>query len=437
MLPDDNAAEMAGLGPVDPETDVEPAPEAPRPAVARSSGEVRPVDNAPDEVVAEQLRMGRQGPKSCPVNLDLIFEQDPRWAGRVRFSDLDGRLYLGEERLEDESVGEARLWLNRVYDITASMTNVDDALKLVGRRHRFHPIRNYLTSLRWDGKQRIDQLLRRYAGAEDTPLNRTLGKRFLIGLVARAFLPGCKLDTMLVLFGRQGTMKSTFLRILAVNDCWFCDTPLDLRSKDAMENIRGKWLVEFQECHTLLSAPPTRVKAFLSSARDTFRLPYGRRSADYPRQSAFAGTTNIEEFIEDSTGSRRFWPVRSGTVDIEALARDRDQLWAEAVAAFRERERWHLVAEEAAMLERASVRFRREDTWKAAVAHWAEGRQAFTTGETLMGAIGKPLERVRKADEMRVAEILKELGYRKEQRSVDGIPAHRWYPPKQAIDEAV
>lgn len=383
----------------------------------------------PDPDVAELLRLGRGGaPTACPANLDVIFGQDPRWAGALRFNEFDERVYNGDHSLGDTEIGQARLWLSQVYAVTAGERAVESAIVLVARRRPYHPLREAIRSARWDGLPRMDRLLPAYAGADDTPLNRALGRRFLIAAVARAMRPGCKQDCMLVLYGRQGTMKSTFVAALAMQADFFSDTTLDLNSKDAQENILGKWILEWQECHSLASAPATRVKAFLSSATDHFRLPYGRRSSRYPRSCVFVGTTNHEQFVEDQTGSRRFWPVATGGVRVADLRRDCLQLWAEALVAYEAGEQWHLTSREEAWLDRESARYRHEDAWRPILRRWAEGRPPFHIAEAAE-AVGVPVGRVDKRVQARLASCLRAEGLERYQGQVDGVKAWRWARP--------
>lgn len=244
---------------------------------------------------------------------------------------------------------------------------------------------------------------------------------------------------MLVLIGSQGRGKSTAIRTLSPNPAWFTDTTLDLRSKDAMEGILGKWLVEWQECHTLMSAPITLVKGFITSQVDHFRLPYDRRSGQHLRQAVFIGTTNVPEILGDSTGSRRFWPVRTGSHDLKRLEVDRDQIWAEAMVAFQRHEPWYLSDQEQAILAKRSMQYLRSDPWEGAVAEWAATQDGFTTNDVLT-RLGIPAYRAGKAEEMRLASLLRHLGYDKVQHSENGVTARRWYPvghPRLVGDHAL
>lgn len=227
-----------------------------------------------------------------------------------------------------------------------SKESVLEAVMTLAYQNKFNPVTDYLDGLTWDGVHRIDGLFPLYFGTPDGGYERAVGRAFMVGAVARARAPGCKRDEMPVLKGRQSVGKSTGLRAL-FGDAFFSDAELgDLRGKDAPIGLQGTWLHEFAELDGLSRAESATLKAFLSRATDRYRPPYGRVLEEIPRRSVFAGTCNEGSFIQDGTGGRRYWPLTvTGEVDVEAIRRDRDQLWAEADAAFRSGEAWNLPPE--------------------------------------------------------------------------------------------
>ncbi|MEQ8657166.1 MAG: virulence-associated E family protein [Hyphomicrobiales bacterium] len=220
----------------------------------------------------------------------------------------------------------------RDLDFRATSAAIKSEIIAIGHEQAYHPIVHYLDGLVWDGNPRLDNMLRDYAGADDTDINREFGAKFLIAGVRRVREPGVKFDTMLVFEGNQGTGKSSFAEILAVHSDWFCGS-LSLKSDDKTkaELLAGAWIVEVQEMDGIRKASTHELKRFLSTRRDKYRRAYGRDARTYPRQCVIVGSTNDQKYLFDQTGNRRFWPVRAGIVQLDKLREDVDQLWAEAV----------------------------------------------------------------------------------------------------------
>ncbi len=231
-------------------------------------------------------------------------------------------------------------WIQR-QEIMAPASVAGQAVKAVARDRLFHPVREHLDALAWDGIPRTDAWLVTYLGASDAPYIRAVGPRWLISAIARIYRPGVQADCALILEGPQGIRKSSALRTLA--EPWFADRLSELGSKDAAMETKGVWLIEIAELDTMSRAEVGTIKAFISRTQDRFRPPYGKRLVDLPRQCVFAGTVNPEGgYLKDATGGRRFWPVVCGSINIAALERDRDQLWAEARDRFRSGDPWWL-----------------------------------------------------------------------------------------------
>jgi len=208
-----------------------------------------------------------------------------------------------------------------------------DALKLQCMQNSYDPVLDYLNSLEWDGVSRVDDWLVRYCGAQDTPFIRAVGRKVLIAAVRRVKEPGCKFDYILVMEGPQGVGKSTALKILAGGEENFSDAEiLGVDKREQQEAVQGVWIYEVAELDGLSKSEVTRVKVFLSKAVDSARPAYGRARVDRKRRCIFVATTNEDTYLRDTTGNRRFWIVPVGKIDLVGLARDRDQLWAEAVA---------------------------------------------------------------------------------------------------------
>jgi predicted P-loop ATPase len=198
-------------------------------------------------------------------------------------------------------------------------------------QNKFHPVRDYLSALNWDGKPRVDGWLTNYAGAQDTAYSRAVGTIMLIAAVRRVRQPGCKFDEVVVLEGKQGAGKSTLLKALASNDAWFTDdVPLNADTRRLMEAIEGAWICEAAELKGMRQNDVESQKAILSRQVDKGRAAYGRLPKYAPRQCIIVGTTNNSAYLRDGTGNRRFWPIAIERCDVAGISRDVDQLWAEA-----------------------------------------------------------------------------------------------------------
>jgi putative DNA primase/helicase len=386
---------------------------------------------APDpDVVAMIGEAGPKGRRATRLTVRTILEHDPRWTGRIRRDLFRDQVVLDGQPLTDADLTRASCWVEEVYQATPSRDLLHEVAVCVANEQVFHPVRDWLAGLRWDGVERAPRLLPDVLGVEDTPLHREMGRAFLVGAVARVMAPGCKLDTMLVLVGAQGAGKSRFCAGLMPDPRWFGDTPVDLRSKDAYVALQGKWLYELAEMEAVRGRSATRVKSFLSSPVDHYRAPYGRTAQDHPRQCVFVGTSNHPDLFDDGTGSRRFWPVQIGRVDLSALTRDRDQLWAEALVRYRRGEAWHLDPALDRERQAAASRYQLTDPHRERLEAWlATVREPFTTSDALAKGLGIGADRVDRSLQTRIGPLLHELGCRKfRARGADGR-AWRWMPP--------
>ena len=232
--------------------------------------------------------------------------------------------------LTDAKAIRLRFLIQEMFGFLPSKQLFEDVLTDIAHQNSYHPVRDYLDGLKWDGVPRIDNWLPVYAGAEDTPFNRSVGRIFLVAGVRRIRQPGAKYDTMLVFESGQGKDKSKALRALATKDEWFTDNlPLSADPKEVIEATCGVWIAEFAELDGISRRDVGHVKSFLSKQDDRARPAYGRRSERIPRQFVPAGSTNDAQYLLDIE-NRRFWPVSIKKFDTEKLKRDVDQLWAEA-----------------------------------------------------------------------------------------------------------
>ncbi len=363
------------------------------------------------------------------ANVCAVLRHDARYRtlaqnAMTRAPELDG------QRVTDARLARIREEIEIEYAFTPSADQVASAVLLVGTERERHPVREYLRSLTWDGVERLDHVASTILGAEPTPINQVMLRSWFVSAVARAIEPGCKVDTSLVLVGGQGAGKSSFFRVLGGQ--WFSDSGVDIESKDAMLQINSAWIYELGELdHVTSRAHAGRIKAFITSQRDSFRPPYGRVIETVPRHNVIVGSTNETQFLQDSTGDRRFWVVRVGQIDLDALHRDRDQLWAEALAAHQRREGWWLEqAAETARTE-ATEEHRVADVWEDAVAAWiatlpAHESRDITTQRVLQAACRVELERCDHRASARVGAILRRLGWTQRVVRVDGRNTRVW-----------
>lgn len=239
-----------------------------------------------------------------------------------------------------------RCFLESEYKIE-SVSKIRDAVDMAMLENIRHPVREYLESLIWDGEERLNTLFIKYLGAQDSVYTKAVTRAALVGAVARIMSPGCKHDHMLVLVGPQGCRKSTTLAKLGKE--WFSDSLFTMAGKDAYEQLQGYWIIELGEMAAARKSEVEQIKSFISKQSDNFRAAYARRTQDHPRQCAFFGSTNDDEFLRDATGARRFWPVvvdNTGRKMSEQLTDEViDQIWAEAVQAYKSGERWYLSEE--------------------------------------------------------------------------------------------
>jgi hypothetical protein len=308
-------------------------------------------------------------------------------------------------------------WFEEVWGLEVSRNRVSEAISLVYQARRTHPLRHYLDGLTWDGVPRLAHWLTTYLGVESTPYTQAVGASTLRAAVARILEPGSKVDTMLVLQGQQGAGKSKAIRALC-GERWFTDDLAEFGTKDAAEQLLGAWFVEVAELGAMNKSEVERVKSFVSRQVDRFRPAYGRKVEERPRQCVFIGTTNADTYLRDETGNRRFWPVQVGAVgplDVEALKRDRDQLWAEAVAQVAAGARWYLDAKldpeafkEATDKQAAA---QHQDPWDLLVAQYVAGKEAVLVESILVDVLRLEAGRWGRSEQMRVSAILRRMGW--------------------------
>jgi predicted P-loop ATPase len=322
------------------------------------------------------------------------------------------------KKVNDDDVARLQEWLQHVGMPKVGRETVGQAVELRARDKRFHPVRERLQSIEWDGEPRLATWLKTYLGASGPEEYLTaIGRMFLIAMVARIMDPGCKCDYMLVLEGEQGALKSQACRVLA-GDAYFSDDLGDISNKDAKQHLRGKWLVEESELANFSRATTETLKSFLSRTHEKYRPPYAKAQVDEPRQCVLVGTTNKSDWNKDDTGARRFWPVKIvGRIDIEALKRDVDQLLAEAVHGYRMGEQWWPDPDFEAQIIKPEQEARRSiDAWEPAISQWLQGRagEKIAVLEVAYGALFMERAKCGTADQGRIKACMALAGWRKD-----------------------
>ena len=376
-------------------------------------------------------------------NALTMLQGDPRLADVLAYDEMQRATILlravgdrmrGEfpRRPSDADVTQIQAFLQRAGLAHISKDATWQAIEARAQDNRQHPLRNYLDGLAHDGVARVETWLTRYCGAEDTPVNRAIGRMFLIQMVARAMQPGCQADAMLVLEGKQNQGKSTVCRILGGD--WAAGNLPDMHRSDAVRlsmHLRGKWLIEVPELAGMSKAETGALKAFITQTEELYVPKYGRAEVIEPRSCVFLGTTNDSQYLRDATGGRRFWPVRCGdTFDTAGLARDRDQIFAEAVALYRAGVPWWPSAATYSLLQGEQEERYEADIWESDISTWLHGRERATLREVASGAMGIARDRLGTAEQRRLAAIMRRLGWEQRRTAQD-----RWWEPATSASD--
>jgi len=350
------------------------------------------------------------------VNLAVIsrvLRNHPEWRGKIFYDTFLKRIFSkrGTEtptEWNDLFDSYALLWLQETFGLpNASIDDLRRAIPVIAHENQTNCLQEWLSSLEWDSQPRLASLLSTGFGAEISEYHSRVGECWLISMAARAVKPGCKVDTLPVFEGEQGAGKSSGLGILGGE--LFTECHEQITSKDFYSVLAGRWLVEISEMNSFSKTEVERIKGIISNQTDRYRLPYDKHASDHPRQCVFAGTTNRDDWHNDDTGGRRFWPVACGVVDLQWLKENRDQLFAEAVVRYQNGESWWDVPADE---HRQKIDARRqEDTWTGSVLTYMEDNAPCSMDAVLRSGVGKQTETQTSGDQRRCAAILKLHGY--------------------------
>lgn len=362
----------------------------------------------------------RGSPYAHIANAALVLESHPEIKGKIWFDSFRRKIYHTTrsdiaQLWTDADTRRMTAWMQQNLEIhKMSGTVIDDAVQLAGERNQRNSLTEWLEGLVWDGTERLDTWLSDCLGAERNPYNDAVARNWPISMVARAFSPGCQVDTMPVLEGQMGRGKSRFLDVLA--SPWFAALQIAFGEKDFFQAIQGRWLIEVPDMSGFSRREHTQILATITTRVDVFRKSHGRITEEYPRVTVFAATSETDDYLADSRGRRRYWPLRCGDISLEALAAQREQVFAEALIRYRAGEGWwHMPgATDEEQLARTSQDLWTENVLYHADTLWDERdltRDARITSTLLLTKIGVELHRQADADKARIARIMRANGW--------------------------
>ncbi|KVL84976.1 VapE domain-containing protein [Burkholderia stagnalis] len=360
-------------------------------------------------------------------NVHLILSNHKAWKGVIAQDDFAGRVV--KRKAPPFPQGEAgewtdmddyrcTLWLSQTYGMNSVRSDiVMSAVLLVADATHFHDVREYLNGLEWDGVERVRAMPSTYLHVDDSEYVQLAFMKWMIAAVARVVEPGCKVDNVLILEGRQGWRKSTALKVLAGKQ-WFTDTPIQIGNKDTYAVMAGKWIIELAELDSLNKTDSSAAKSFFATETDRFRNFYGKRATDVHRQCVFAGSVNFDAYLKDESGNRRYWPLRcGGLVDIDGIARVRDQLWAEAVHLYREGVVWHVTEAERPLFEVEQAERYEGDVYEDVIGKQLEYAARTTMEEILRDVLKLDSSKWTLPEQRRIGKALKSLGWVRKRES--------------------
>ena len=355
-----------------------------------------------------------------------------KFGTNLKFNLLKKQVELNDKVI---SVGSSIIDLSVDHGFTGeSGLQLPDVVLKVAKSNAYHPVKIYLDSVadKFEPDSKIiENLAERYLGQSDSIYNRMLC-RTLIAAVARIYEPGCKHDTALFLQGKQGFNKSTFFKVLAGGNECFDDSLGSVTDKDEKLKMHRVWIVEWAELETVFKKKDiSATKAFLSSQVDSLRPPYGRDTEDMPRMSIIVGSTNQDEFLSDSTGSRRFWVIPvAKKINCDLLKRERDEIWAAIVHQYRKGVQWHLTDKEEIQAQAVAEAFQTSHPWTQPVIEYATKFESVSSKDVLDDALHIELPRQTRADEMIVSGILKQAGWTIKRPTIKGKKVSLWFKPE-------
>lgn len=439
---------------------------------------LNPQERAPWEQALTRNQYGI--PRPTASNALHVLSAHPAWAGVLAFDEFrripvmlsrppfdaqtirldrdasDLSVYSGGLPVEHHDLARTQVWFERTCGITLGRDTLSDVVALASKQTIFHPIREYFATIKWDNYPRLDYAARTYFGAAGHHHENIALRMWMVSAVARILSPGCQADYLVVLEGPQGIGKSTGLQLLA-GEQWYLSTNLDLESKEIYMAMQGKWIIEFAEFSSLKKADILRRKEFFSEKYNSYVPKFENLRVDLLRQCVFASTTNESAYLADPSGDRRYWPIACTRVDRDSIQRDRDQLWAEAVAIYLgaheceehgtelakrgdhdassmctrssrcQLHAWWPIGADHDMLAAAQAERYDADIWTTAVTKYlAESTRSFHATRDILNHLGIETPHQDRRNAQRIASIMRQLGYENATGIIDGQRARGW-----------
>lgn len=410
-----------------------------------AEGDEREGDRAPKNLYAEWEKLGvataSNGSPICNVDNALRVIEGRQEFREIVWYDEFHKRYLTRFDFDTWKQGKQREWSDvDELNLTAFMQRQlglrrisDDMVHKAAIIHAHRNLKNepldWMESLKWDGQPRCDDFFSKCFGATDTEYARAASKNFWVGMVARIFRPGCKLDNMVVFEGAQGAFKSTALS--RIGGGWYTEIKESVTDKDFFMVLHGKLIVEIAELDSFNKAEVTRIKQVVTCQTDRYRPPYARGAQDHPRMSIFVGTTNESSYLRDHTGARRFWPIRCGNINLAEIEVSREQLFAEAVARFKVGESWHEMPAEITAREQEARR--QVDEWESIVDDFLFNKDQATTVE-IAHHLRIDLAKLDMVLQKRIGNVMRSLRWERFTTKTAGQrPIRAWRPENAPI----
>ena len=390
-------------------------------AVHPPSAEVSVKVNADGEIdnewVLRLIRDSKGQLKKLQSNVDLIIRNDSEMKGRLRLDIFSQRINcIGKAPFSRPDGGwtgndttKLCSWLSAKYKVGASLGEIDKLVHAIASDSPFHPVKDYLDGLKWDGTERLGNFLEDVFGAGNGEYYQKIGAGFFIGAVTRIYNPGAQVDSMLILDGAGGYGKSQSLAALVPERSWYVDMTLEFGGQEFTRMLFGKWIVDMSEGTSMKKSDADRIKATITKMVDTDRPLYSSHTVDYPRQCVFVSTANDFEISDDFAMKRRMWLVECKMANPEFVRLNRDQLWAEAVVLYKSGVKYWDVSRE--LIEKAHENRVVYDGWEEDITEWVVGRVTVTVKNIEIDCLGLEPNQRNFFTQARVRKCLKSIGW--------------------------